>query len=175
MTRLALIATVAALCAGGCVRAPTRSAPPPALHTVAIVAPVNLTGDELVVEGGSLLEKYVLDTPRVTVPDVLAVEARRQLEARGITVAAADSPAAAPELHLELRRWEPDAPFKPSYIIVSLTASLVAPDSHRVLWSAEHPSRPVATAGAISLANADIMAAARVVTELLASFAVPPP
>ena len=171
MIRLGIIAMAAALLGTGCVRAPVRSSAPPALRTVAIMPPVNLTGDELVVEGGSLLEKYVLDTPRATVPDILAAEARRQLEARGVTVIAADAAAgAAPELHLELRRWQPDAPFKPTYIIVSLAASLVAPDSRRVLWSAEHPARPIATPGAVSVPNADLIAAAKVVTELLASF-----
>ncbi len=170
MIRVAVLAAFIAVAAGGCVRTPVRSAPPPALRTVAIAPPINLTGDELIVEGGSLLEKYVLDTPRVTVPEILTAEARRQLAARGVTVIAADAPAgAAPVLHLELRRWQPDAPFKPTYIIVALTASLVAPDTHRVLWSAEHPSRPVSTAGAISVANADLIAAARVMSEVLAS------
>jgi len=167
--RRAVIAAGAVLLAAACVRVPPRSAPPPALTTVAIVTPINMTGDELVVQGGSLLEKYILDTPRVTVPDVLAAEARRQLEARGVSVVAPGAPAgAAPELRLELRRWEPDAPFKPNYIIVSLAASLVTPDTQRVLWSAEHPARPIATPGAVSLANADLIAAARVVRELLA-------
>ena len=169
MSRFALIALAAALPAGGCLRGPTPSLPASAPRTVAVVPAVNLTGDELVVEGGSLLEKYVFDTPRVTVPEVLAAEARRQLEARGVTVVTADA-ADVPALHFELRRWQPDAPFKPTYIIVSLAASLVAPDGHRVLWSAEHPSRPVATPGAISVANADLIAAAKVVSELLSSW-----
>src|SRR6266403_5065809 len=77
------------LLAGACSR---QAAPPPPdmVRTVAVLAPANRTGDPLLVAGTSFLEKYALKTDRVTVPDVLASEARLQLARRGFTVVAAD-------------------------------------------------------------------------------------
>src|ERR1700741_4607449 len=84
--------------------------PPPAVRRVAVLQPSNRTGDGLLIAGASLLERYALRTERLTVPDVLAAEARVQLVRRGIDVVPADlvenatagrapgSPAAAAEL-----------------------------------------------------------------------------
>jgi len=164
-----------------------------------VFPPDNLTGDELLVEGGSLLEKYVFHTQRVTVADVLAAEARRQLASRGVTIippdvvdaAAGEHPplgaygaaAAAARNHIdadvlfiEIRRWEPDVPFQPRSIIVSLAATLVDPADQHTLWSADRPSRPIATPGAVTLGAADVIAAGKAIEELLAPLsAVRPP
>ena len=59
---------------------------PTAVRAIAVLPPNNRTGDPLLVGGTSLLEKYLLRSPPVTVADVLAVEVRIQLEQRGITV-----------------------------------------------------------------------------------------
>src|SRR5207244_7890790 len=77
------------LLAGACSR---PAAPPPTdmVRTVAVLAPANRTGDPLLVAGTSFLEKYALKSDRVTVPDVLASEARVQLAHRGFTVVSAE-------------------------------------------------------------------------------------
>ena len=198
MKRHLLFSLLLPLSAIACVRSPAP-APPKTVQAVAVFPPDNLTGDELLVEGGSLLEKYVFHTQRVTVADVLAAEARRQLASRGVTIippdvvdaAAGEHPplgaygaaAAAARNHIdadvlfiEIRRWEPDVPFQPRSIIVSLAATLVDPADQHTLWSADRPSRPIATPGAVTLGAADVIAAGKAIEELLAPLsAVRPP
>ena len=171
-----------------------RTAPPPPAdmaRTVAVLAPANRTGDPLLVAGTSFLEKYALKSDRITVPDVLASEARLQLARRGFAVVSSEevatatqgrapgSPEAAAEvasrarlaglaLYLDIRRWEPDAPTHPSFVLVGLTASLVDPATARVVWSAERKTSPVATPGEIALGPAYVTAARKVVEEMLA-------
>ena len=170
----------------------TAPAPPADMpHTIAVLAPANRTGDPLLVAGTSFVEKYALKGERVTVPDVLASEARLQLARRGFTVISAEevatatqgrvpgSPEAAAEvasrgrlsglaLYLDVRRWEPDAPTHPSFVLVALTASLVEPATARVVWSTERRTSPVATPGEITLGAAYVTAARKVMEEMLA-------
>lgn len=196
MSRRWLIGT-AALVVAACARSPTPPAAPTVVHAVAVFPPNNRTGDELLVEGGSLLERYAFHTERVTVADVLAAEARRQLAARGVAVIApaiVDAAVAdyaprtaetaarqaarnhieADVLYLEIRRWEPDAPFQPGRIIVSLAATLIDPADGHVVWSAAPPSRPIATPGAVTLGAADVIAAEHAIDDLLAPLVSPP-
>jgi hypothetical protein len=174
------------------------TAPPPRdmVRTVAVLTPNNRTGDPLLVAGTSALEKYALRSARVTVPDVLASEARLQLESRGFRVASADevesatqgrapgSPEAAAEiatrakleglaLYVDVRRWEPDAPVHPSFVIVGLTASLVDPATARVVWTAERRTGPVATPGEVALGPAYVTAARKVMEEVLSPLGPP--
>jgi len=174
----------------GCTR--STVSPPPAnmVHTVAVLPPNNRTADPLLVAGASFLEEYALRTDRITVPDVLAAEARLQLGRRGFTVVPADvvdsatqgrapgSPQAAAEiatrgkldgivLYIEIRRWEPDVSLRPTFVLVSLTASLVDPASGRVLWSADHPLSPLPTPGSVTAGSAYATAAQQVMKELL--------
>jgi hypothetical protein len=171
----------------------SEAPPPPAdmPRTVAVLAPANRTGDPLLVAGTSFVEKYALRTDRVTVPDVLASEARLQLTRRGFTVVPAEevesatqgrapgSPEAAAEiaaraklsglaLYVDIRRWEPDAPTHPAFVLVGLTASLVEPATGRVVWSAEHRTSPVPTPGEVALGPAYVTAARKVMEEVLA-------
>jgi len=194
--RRLLLLVLAAACAHPVASPPPRDIP----RTVAVLTPGNRTGDPLLVAGTSFLEKYALKTDRVTVPDVLASEARRQLERRGFTVVPADavesatqgrapgSPQAAAEiasrakldglaLYLDIRRWDPDAPTQPSFIVVALTAALVDPGTARVVWSAERPAAPVPTPGEVTLGSAYVTAARKVTEELLAPLGPerPPP
>ncbi len=174
----------------GCARPP--SAPPPDLpRTVAVLPPANHTGDPLLVAGASFFERWALRSDRVTVPDVLAAEARVQLLRRGFAVVPADVVATAtgdraPEsaaaaaavaararlpglaLWIEVRRWEPDAPAHPAFVIVALAASLVDPASGRVVWTNAPPPAPVATPGEVELGAAYVTAARKAVAALLA-------
>ena len=174
----------------GCAR-PAAGPPPGDLpHTVAVLAPNNLTGDPLLVAGASFFEKYATRSERVTVPDVLASEARLQLARRGFDVVPAEtvehatggrapgSAAAAGELarhgalpgaalYLEVRRWDADAPTHPAFVLAGVAASLVDPSSGRVLWSTDRPVGPVPTPGEVALGPAYVTAARKVMEELL--------
>jgi hypothetical protein len=179
-----------------CARPP---APPPPLssRTVAVLPPNNQTGDTLLVAGASILEKYALNTDRITVPDVLASEARLQLLRYGFDVLAPDAVDAATSgriptdareaaaiaaganlegsvLYIDLRRWEVDVPFHPSSVIASLQLTLLDPASGRILWTADHPSRPVPTVGVVNLGDAYAIAARKVMEELLAPLGAEP-
>jgi hypothetical protein len=115
-----------------------------------------LDGD-LSSSGASFLDRYVFHAGPVTVGDVLAAETRFQLAERGVAVIpraalaqaidgqVPQSPQAAGEivargkldalaLYLEIRRWEPDAPTQPAFVIVGASASLVDPASGKVVW-----------------------------------------
>jgi hypothetical protein len=135
-----------------------------------VLAPVNQTGDPLLVAGTSFLEKYALATDRVTVADVLASEAGIQLTRRGFTVVSKDElqKAAGVALQIDIRRWDPDAPTQPSYVLVALAARLVDPVTGRVVWSTERRTAPVATPGEVTLGSAYVTAARKVMAELLA-------
>ena len=160
---------LAMIVAGACTR-PAPAPPPDIPHTVAVLAPINETGDPLLVAGASFLEKYALATDRVTVPDVLASEARVQLARRGFTVVSSEElgNGAGVKLQLDVRRWEPDAPTHPSFVLVGMGATLVDAASGRVVWSADRRTAPVATPGEVALGPAYVTAARKVVEEMLA-------
>jgi len=177
------------LMAGGCAPppAPPRNLP----RTVAVLPPHNETGGPLPVAGSSLLERYAFDTRPVTVPDVLASEARLQLAYRGFTVvpddvvaqATGNRPPASAEaaadiakrahldgaaLFIDLRRWNPDPPTEPRVVIVDLVVSLIDPSSARTLWTNHWSTRPVRTLGEATLGASDISAARAVMGAVLA-------
>ena len=181
------------LVAAACAR-PAPPAPADLPRAVSVLPPANRTGDALLVAGASLLEQYALRTDRVTVPDVVASEARVQLARHGFTVTPADevdgattgrapgSAAAAAEiasraklpglaLYLEIRGWEPDAPTHPSFVLVGMVASLVDPATGHVVWTGERRTAPVATPGEVALGSAYVTAARKVTEELLARLA----
>ncbi|HZN57106.1 MAG TPA: hypothetical protein VFD71_03445 [Planctomycetota bacterium] len=143
---------------------------------VVVPRPTNLTGEELVVSGATLLEDYVFGAERITVPDVLQAEARRLLERAGFSTggALASGRGPAAELILTLRRWEPDASVHASRIVVALGAELVEVKTHRVLWSGDHPARPEASPGVVVIGDAHVLVARRVMASLLVSL-VPRP
>jgi hypothetical protein len=185
---LVALVFVAAACTG-----PATTPPPANLRAVAVLPPSNRTGDGLLVAGTSLLEKYALKTARVTVPEVLAAEAREQLRRRGVAVVPPDaveaatggrtpgSPEAAAEiarvgklegdaLYLEITRWEGDGSMHPSYVIVGLDAALVEPATGKTVWHHHRHAGPVPTPGAITVGAAYEIAAAKVAAEILAPF-----
>jgi hypothetical protein len=166
---------------------------PPQVETIAVLPPNNRTGDDLLVAGSSMLEKYVLTTDRVTVPDILASEARLQLAMKGLTVldfetagAAADRAPSDPKdaatmvhnatladsaLYIEIRRWDADVPFHPSYVIASVSIVLVDADTGEILWKSDHPSDPVATPGVVNPGQAYVIAARKLMEEMIAPLA----
>lgn len=176
----------------GCARPPAVTLLPPAVHTVAVFPPNNRTGDPLLIAGASFYEKYVARTDRITVSDVLASEARRQLARRGFTVVspelvdamigghaptnAQDAAAVASRnqleaavLYIEVRRWEVDVPVHPTFVIASVEVVLVDPTNGDVLWTMDHSSRPVATPGVVNLGDAYAIAAQTLIQQMLAA------
>src|SRR5215510_553200 len=76
--------------------APPGPPPLPATaRTIAVLPPNNRTGDPLLIESASFLHPYADRPGRVTVPDVLATEAREQLARRGVKVMAPETVTAA--------------------------------------------------------------------------------
>lgn len=166
MRALSLLATLALGLGAGCMHPRVAPPPPNDVRTVTVLPPKNLTGDPLTVAGDSVIERYVLRSPRVTVADVLATEAEELLRARGYHVQAdADF-----RLALEIRRWEPDGGTHPQFVIVGVSATLAEAASGRVIWSARAPVHPIATPGTVVLGTAYEIAARKVVAELLAAW-----
>ena len=177
--------------AAGCLRPPAP--PPPPVTMVAVLPPGNSTGDLLLVAGGSLIERYALHSARVTVPDLLEIEAREFLRARGVPLVADEAVAAAlaerptasavdavtalanaqiagAALRLDVWRWEPDSDTHPAFVIVGMDATLIDVASRRTLWHWRPPLHPIPTPGAVTLGVAYEVAARAAVAEVLASW-----
>ena len=188
MTHRHVVWALLGLSVGSCARAPIPV--PVAVQRIAVFPPNNQTGDPLLVAAGTALEGYTFATERVTVPDLLAAEARTQLTRRGFALVdprAVDSatrnavPSSVQDaaaiatrnkidgavLYTVVRQWEPDNAFQPRTVVAAVEVSLVDAASGRVLWSAEHPARPIQTDGAISVGQAYGMAARMVMEQLL--------
>ena len=177
----------------GCTPASLPSPPPAPVGRVAVLPPNNRTGDPLLVASNSFWDPYAANSQPVTVADVLAAEARSQLERRGFTVVAADaveaavgqSPPGSPQeaaelvarskladaaLWIEITRWEPDMQIHPKLVLVALEASLIDSATGHIVWSVHRPLRPTPTPGAVSLWVAYMIAAHDVAAELLAGW-----
>jgi hypothetical protein len=166
---------------------------PPSLRpgqAIAVLMPNNRSGEPLLVAGGSLLDRYVFRAEPVTVGDVLAAEVRFQLADRSVAVIpqavmaqaidgqVPQSPQAAGEivargkldalaLYLEIRRWEPDAPTQPAFVIVGASASLVDPASGKVVWQLDRPALPIPTPGEVTLETAYETAARKLASQMV--------
>jgi hypothetical protein len=131
---------------------------------------------------------------QLTVGDVLAQQARAQLQARGFDVVAPielklatkdrvpTSPHMAAEilrqanldaaaLYIEVRRWEPmpDArALKADGIIVALDVAIVDPKTGTILWQVHRPSRPVPLYGIVLTGQANVFVAETVMQEVFA-------
>jgi hypothetical protein len=170
---------------------PSSAPPLPATaRTIAVLPPNNRTGDPLLVESASFLHPYADRPGRVTVPDVLATEAREQLARRGIKVIAPEAVTAAignqtprsPEeaadlaargklegsaLYIEIRRWEADmSSLHPQRVIVALEARLLDVATGQAVWIARRPLHPVPTPGVVVRWMAYTIAARKVAEEL---------
>lgn len=186
-----VLAIVALVLVAGCPRPPAPLPPPVAM--VAVLPPGNITGDVLLVAGGSLVEKYALRSARVTVPDLLEIAARDLLRAHGVPLVGAEAVtmalAAGPTgnagdaivalanakidgaaLRLDVWRWEPDTGTQPAFVIVGLEATLIDVASRRTLWHWRPAQRPIPTPGAVTLGVAYEIAARAAVAEILESW-----
>jgi len=123
---------------------------------VAVAPVLNRTGDPLLLSGGS-------------VGDELAAEARGALADRGLAVARDTSQAEA-VLHLEIRRWQPDAPVHTTFVLADVAATLVDRASGKVIWQFERRTAPIPTPGVATLATAYEAAANDVISEIFAAF-----
>jgi len=175
-----------------CTHAPVVPPLPATLQTIAVLPPNNRTGDPLLVESASFWDPYAPRPGRVTVADVLAADARAQLERRGfkvmtpeaVTAAIGNQTPSSPEeaielitrgkldgsvLYIEIRRWEADmSPLHPQRVLVALDARLIDTATGHVVWLAHSPLHPVPTPGAITRWVAYTIAARKVAEELLA-------
>jgi hypothetical protein len=194
IARLVTVMIISAMLTG-C--ATSSQAPLQISRSIAVMPTNNLTGDPLLVQGAGLIDRYVRHADAVNVGDVLQSEARFQLQQKGFDVGvwktlgatqakaptsldgalalARQSEMKSNVLYLEIRRWEPDAPTQTRFVIVSLTASLLDPVSGREIWHEHRAAAPVGTAGTITVESAYVVAARKVIAEMLAPLKPEPP
>jgi len=174
--------------AAGCA---THAAPLGLSGSITVLPANNRTSSPLLVEGGSLIDRYIRKVGPVGVAEVLQSEARFQLQEKGFDVGDWNVQQAALEgrvptsresalalaresgitnrvLYLEIRRWEPDAPTQTRFVIVALSASVVDAATGQELWREDRRAAPVPTPGTITLESAYVVAARRVIAEMLA-------
>jgi len=186
--RLALALAVLAALAGCASR---TQAPLGISGTIAVLPVNNRTGEPLLVEGSSLIDRYVRHAGRVSVGDVLQSEARHRLQQQGFEVGDWSSqqgalkggvPASRQDalelarrsglkgrlLYLEIRRWEPDAPTHTRFVIVGIGATVIDAATGVDIWHEDRRAAPVATPGSINLESAYVIAARKVIAEMLA-------
>jgi hypothetical protein len=188
-SRLAALLFLLAACAT------SRPEPAPILRgqTISVLPPNNQTGSPLFVSGPSSSDRFGFDAQPVTVGDLLAREARRQLAERGFRVTPAETVNAAAEghvprtphaaaeiaahgkldglaLYMEIIQWEPDDPVHTRHVIVGLSASLVDTPTRNVVWDFYRQPEAVATPGEITLKDAYEAAARMVIAQLLEGF-----
>jgi len=184
-----VVAVVLVAFVAGC--ASTRSAPLGISGSITVLPANNRTRDALLVEGGGLIDRYIRKAAPVSVADVLQSEARFQLREKGFDVGdwntqqavlgtkvptsresalalARQSGVKDRVLYLEVRRWEPDAPTQTRFVIVALSASLIDAPTGRELWRQDRHAAPVPTPGTINLESAYVVAARKVMAEMLA-------
>jgi len=181
--------------AAGCA---THAAPLGLSGSITVLPANNRTSSPLLVEGGSLIDRYIRKVGPVGVAEVLQSEARFQLQEKGFDVGdwnvqqaalaarvptsresalalARESGITNRVLYLEIRRWEPDAPTHTRYVIVAVTASLLDPVSGREIWHEQRSAAPVGTPGVITVESAYVVAARKIIAEILAPLKPEPP
>ena len=164
---------------------------PMAIHRIAVLAPENLTGDDLLITDISALERYAFHSERVTVADALAAYARAELALQAFEVVdpliverategrAPGSPRAAVELLraakldamamvIQIRRWSPEATVEVSAVIVDLDIMLIDPETGMVFWEARHPTRPEQVHAPLLRGEAYTIIAEKLIREMLA-------
>jgi hypothetical protein len=166
------------------------SAPLGISGTITVLPVNNRTADPLLVEGAGLIDRYIRRTGKVSVGDVLQSEARFRLQEKGFDVGiwelqqtsfkghvptsresalvlARESGVNSRLLYLEIQRWEPDSPMETRFVIVGMSASLIDAPSGQEVWRRDRVASPVPTPGTINLESAYVVAARKVITEML--------
>jgi hypothetical protein len=189
---IAVALGLVAASASGCTRRFTAPPSSVARTPIAVLPPFNRTGDVLLVAGGSMLDKYVFKTEKITVPEVMLAETRTLLEARGFALVAGDTVAARLDAHpptsateaaqlaasgalhadvlfLAVRQWTPDDATTPHAVIASVEATLVS-ESGTALWQADFHAKPIPTPGAIDTQTAYVIATQKLVADIFAAW-----
>ena len=169
--------------AAGCA---THAAPLGLSGSITVLPANNRTSSPLLVEGGSLIDRYIRKVGPVGVAEVLQSEARFQLQEKGFDVGDWNVQQAALEGRVPTSResalalaresgitnrvlyLEPDAPTQTRFVIVALSASVVDAATGQELWREDRRAAPVPTPGTITLESAYVVAARRVIAEMLA-------
>ena len=164
---------------------------PQSVRRIAVLPPYRLGAADT---RPTVTESELLGLPSRTIEDLLAQQARAQLQAKGFDVVAptevklatkarvptspqmagqimeeANLDAAA--LYIEVRRWEPmpDArALKADGIIVALDVAIVDPKTGKILWQVNRPSRPVPLYGIVLTGQANVFVAETVMREVFA-------
>jgi len=164
---------------------------PPTVRRIAVLPPYRLGAADT---RPTATESQLLGLPSRTIEDLIAQQARAQLQAKGFDVVAptelklatkdrvptnpqmaaqilrqANLDAAA--LYIEVRRWEPmpDArALKADGIIVALDVAIVDPKTGTILWQVHRPSRPVPIYGIVLTGQANVFVAETVMKEVFA-------
>jgi hypothetical protein len=164
---------------------------PQSVRRIAVLPPYRLGATE---SRSTATESELLGLPSRTIEDLLAQQARAQLQAKGFDVVAPTelklatkdrvptSPQMAAQilrqanldaaaLYIEVRRWEPmpDArALKADGIIVGLDVIMVDPKTGAILWQVNRPSRPVPLYGIVLTGQANVFVAETVMREVFA-------
>src|SRR5262249_37602028 len=164
---------------------------PSTVRRIAVLPPYRLGAAD------TATESQLLGLPSRTIEDLLAQQARAQLQAKGFDVVAPTelklatkdrvptSPQMAAEilrqanldaaaLYIEVQRWEPmpDARgLKTDGIIVALDVAIVDPKTGKILWEVHRPSRPVPLYGVVLTGQAHLFVAETVMREIFAQLA----
>jgi len=167
---------------------------PPTVRRIAVLPPYRLGAADT---RSTATESQLLGLPSRTIEDLLAQQARAQLQAKGFDVVAPTelklatkdqgltSPQMAAQilrqanldgaaLYIEVQRWEPmpDARgLKADGIIVTLDVAVVDPKTGKILWEVHRPSRPVPLYGVVLTDQAHLFVAETVMREIFAQLA----
>jgi len=159
----------------GCTAVACVMAPPPRPFPAAAtigsidVQPIsNVTGEPIWITGGSVIERVLDDSERVSLEDVLASDLRTELRARGFAVYPAPDGA---RLNVEIRRWTPDSDTEPRSIVAELRARLTAAAGGGEIWSTTLGPRPFPVSGAVNLGDAYTHAAHQMAEQLIGTAA----
>jgi hypothetical protein len=164
---------------------------PPTVRRIAVLPPYRLGAADT---RPTAIESQLLGLPSRTIEDLLAQQARAQLQAKGFDVVAPTelklatkdrvpiSPQMAAQiveqarldataLYIEVRRWEPmpsERGMKADGVIVGLDVIMVDPKTGAILWHVNRPSRPVPLYGIVLTGQANVFVAETVMREVFA-------
>lgn len=154
-------------------KAPEMPPPPTGLKAVAVDMPRNATGENLKVNEDGFLAGFLDDRKTTSVPELLQEGLRVELSKRDFRLVPPSS-GVAPVLRTDIRRWQPQSSTW-EQVTVDLTASLVEPDSGRVLWSVDQRGWIIPTGGSQNSVDASEKASRKIAEDLTEGWTVAPP